>query len=247
MSYYRTPEHRAMRAELIRRWKPWEKSPGQSRQRVRRGRRSEATRAGCGRRCERLPGCYGSRRSIWDERPGSAMSHDGGAGDLHRLVLCASSQSCFQACDWRTLPARKTAMLFFELDFLLLFLLPLVLVSVLLNLVRLKLALPWIASAASLVFLYAFSAISVHRCVFPDRQLLCSQAPADASVEKSSTDHGRSKPFGLGVLQILRLYRQEPPVRQRALDLEAGPALGNQLLHLSANRLRRRRLLTQDS
>ena len=28
MSYYRTPEHRAMRAELIRKWKPWEKSTG---------------------------------------------------------------------------------------------------------------------------------------------------------------------------------------------------------------------------
>ena len=28
MSYNRTPEHRAMRAELIRRWKPWEKSTG---------------------------------------------------------------------------------------------------------------------------------------------------------------------------------------------------------------------------
>ena len=28
MSYYRTPEHRAMRAELIKRWKPWEKSTG---------------------------------------------------------------------------------------------------------------------------------------------------------------------------------------------------------------------------
>jgi hypothetical protein len=28
MGYYRTPEHRAMRAELIRRWKPWEKSTG---------------------------------------------------------------------------------------------------------------------------------------------------------------------------------------------------------------------------
>ena len=28
MSYYRTPEHRAMRAELIRRWKPWEKATG---------------------------------------------------------------------------------------------------------------------------------------------------------------------------------------------------------------------------
>lgn len=28
MSYYRTPEHRAPRAELIRRWKPWEQSTG---------------------------------------------------------------------------------------------------------------------------------------------------------------------------------------------------------------------------
>ena len=28
MSYVRTSEHRALRAELIRRWKPWEKSTG---------------------------------------------------------------------------------------------------------------------------------------------------------------------------------------------------------------------------
>lgn len=28
MSYIRTPEHRARRAEMIRRWKPWEKSTG---------------------------------------------------------------------------------------------------------------------------------------------------------------------------------------------------------------------------
>lgn len=28
MSYLRTPEHRALRAELIRRWKPWERSTG---------------------------------------------------------------------------------------------------------------------------------------------------------------------------------------------------------------------------
>ncbi len=28
MSYYRTPEHRKLRAELIRQWKPWEKSTG---------------------------------------------------------------------------------------------------------------------------------------------------------------------------------------------------------------------------
>ena len=28
MSYYRTPEHRALRAALIQRWKPWEKSTG---------------------------------------------------------------------------------------------------------------------------------------------------------------------------------------------------------------------------
>ena len=29
MSYYRTAEHRKLRAALIRRWKPWEKSTGQ--------------------------------------------------------------------------------------------------------------------------------------------------------------------------------------------------------------------------
>lgn len=28
MSYVRTHEHRALRAELIRRWKPWERSTG---------------------------------------------------------------------------------------------------------------------------------------------------------------------------------------------------------------------------
>lgn len=28
MSYYRTTEHRALRAQLIRRWKPWESSTG---------------------------------------------------------------------------------------------------------------------------------------------------------------------------------------------------------------------------
>ena len=28
MSYFRTPEHRALRAELIRQWRPWEKSTG---------------------------------------------------------------------------------------------------------------------------------------------------------------------------------------------------------------------------
>ena len=28
MSYTRTPQHRALRADLIRRWKPWEKSTG---------------------------------------------------------------------------------------------------------------------------------------------------------------------------------------------------------------------------
>ena len=28
MSYYRTPEHRALRSQLIRKWKPWEKSTG---------------------------------------------------------------------------------------------------------------------------------------------------------------------------------------------------------------------------
>lgn len=28
MSYYRTQEHRALRAMLIKRWKPWEQSTG---------------------------------------------------------------------------------------------------------------------------------------------------------------------------------------------------------------------------
>lgn len=28
MSYYRTPEHRRLRAQLIQQWKPWEKSTG---------------------------------------------------------------------------------------------------------------------------------------------------------------------------------------------------------------------------
>lgn len=28
MSYVRTPEHRALRAELIRHWRPWEQSTG---------------------------------------------------------------------------------------------------------------------------------------------------------------------------------------------------------------------------
>jgi len=28
MSYYRTAEHRRLRAELIQRWKPWEQSTG---------------------------------------------------------------------------------------------------------------------------------------------------------------------------------------------------------------------------
>lgn len=28
MSYERTPEHRRLRGELIRKWKPWEKSTG---------------------------------------------------------------------------------------------------------------------------------------------------------------------------------------------------------------------------
>lgn len=28
MSYYRTPEHKRLRAELIGKWKPWEQSTG---------------------------------------------------------------------------------------------------------------------------------------------------------------------------------------------------------------------------
>ena len=28
MSYYRTPEHRSLRAKLIRKWEPWKQSTG---------------------------------------------------------------------------------------------------------------------------------------------------------------------------------------------------------------------------
>ena len=50
MSYFRTPEHRQLRSELIWRWRPWEKSTGprtaegkarSSRNRWRGGRREQ--------------------------------------------------------------------------------------------------------------------------------------------------------------------------------------------------------------
>lgn len=41
MTYERTPEHRAKRAEMIKRWKPWEKSTGP---RTIEGKRSSAMR-----------------------------------------------------------------------------------------------------------------------------------------------------------------------------------------------------------
>lgn len=41
MSYIRTPEHRAMRSEMTKRWKPWEKSTGP---RTEEGKRKSAKR-----------------------------------------------------------------------------------------------------------------------------------------------------------------------------------------------------------
>ena len=52
-------------------------------------------------------------------------------------------------------------MLFFQVDFLLLFLVPLLALTIALRAMSYGKALPWIASSASLVFLYAYSALSV--------------------------------------------------------------------------------------
>ena len=57
-------------------------------------------------------------------------------------------------------------MLFFELDFLILFLLPLLLIVVPLKALGFTKPLPWIASASSIAFLYAFSTISVAVALF---------------------------------------------------------------------------------
>ena len=52
-------------------------------------------------------------------------------------------------------------MLFFQLDFILLFLFPLVVIGATLSAIGMRAILPWIASAASLIFLYVYSEISV--------------------------------------------------------------------------------------
>ena len=52
-------------------------------------------------------------------------------------------------------------MLFFQLDFILLFLLPLVVIVATLSAIGMRAFLPWIASLASLIFLYVYSEISV--------------------------------------------------------------------------------------
>lgn len=57
-------------------------------------------------------------------------------------------------------------MLFFELDFLLVFLLPLLLIVISMKTLGFAKVLPWIASASSIAFLYAFSAISVVVALF---------------------------------------------------------------------------------
>lgn len=60
----------------------------------------------------------------------------------------------------------KNNMLFFELDFLILFLLPLLLIIIPIKAFGFRRVLPWIASASSIAFLYAFSAISVAIAIF---------------------------------------------------------------------------------
>lgn len=57
-------------------------------------------------------------------------------------------------------------MLFFESDFLLLFLFPLLLIVAVLKSLGFQKILPWIASASSVIFLYAFSEISVIIAIF---------------------------------------------------------------------------------
>lgn len=57
-------------------------------------------------------------------------------------------------------------MLFFKLDFLILFLLPLLLIVVPLKALGFTKILPWLASASSIAFLYAFSTISVVIALF---------------------------------------------------------------------------------
>ena len=51
MSYYRTAEHRRLRAELIQRWEPWERSTGR---RTAEGKATSARNGYRGRRRELL-------------------------------------------------------------------------------------------------------------------------------------------------------------------------------------------------
>ena len=57
-------------------------------------------------------------------------------------------------------------MLFFQLDFLLLYLTPVLFIAAVLKAFDAKSILPWLASLASLIFLYAFSEISVAIALF---------------------------------------------------------------------------------
>ncbi len=68
MSYVRTPEHRALRAELIRRWRPWELSTGPK------------TLAGKERAAKR--GFQGGARPLMRELAGVLRSHKKGLQKL---------------------------------------------------------------------------------------------------------------------------------------------------------------------
>ena len=66
MSYYRTAEHRKLRAELIRRWKPWEKSTGPKSSAGKARSDRTPTKAQRGRCCERYVEHYVSRMVLWN-------------------------------------------------------------------------------------------------------------------------------------------------------------------------------------
>jgi hypothetical protein len=82
MSYYRTPEHRQLRAELICKWKPWERSTGPKTPvgKARVARNSYKARMVYRRRSDLDPKLVGQwmrplfKNSIATERHGSSSS-----------------------------------------------------------------------------------------------------------------------------------------------------------------------------
>ena len=67
MSYYRTPEHRRLRSELIRRWRPWEKSTGP---RTPEGKASSSRNRWRGGKREQFRTLMRELRSALDEQAG---------------------------------------------------------------------------------------------------------------------------------------------------------------------------------